>query len=50
VIDVFHNVLSNMTFARVYVLAQQAAPAAPKIRGKKKQKLDFDYLVVSPNY
>ena len=39
-----------MIFACVYVLAQQADPAAPKIRKKKEQKLDFDYFgIISIN-
>jgi hypothetical protein len=41
VIDVFHNVLSNMTFARVYVLAQQADPSSAKNSGKEKAEAGF---------
>lgn len=45
----FHKVLSNKSFAYVYVLAQQVTPAAPKIREKKEQRLDSDFFVTEPN-
>jgi hypothetical protein len=40
-----------MGFVCVYVLAQQADPAAPKMREKKEQKLDLDYFgIISIDY
>lgn len=37
----FHNILSNMAFACVYVLAQQADPSSAKNAGKERAEAGF---------